>query len=838
MKRKIMLVLILLVFSCSIAAVSAVDDANDNISDGDMISFSNDDVVYEDDLCSISQEENILLSFNESNAGSFEYLFNNIYSADKTLDLENDFAFNESMDSDFIGGIVIEGKENFVINGNNHIIDGKGLARIFSITSDNITLKNIQFKNAFTNATGGALNINANNVKLINCSFIDNTAEIESGAILLVGDYAYINNCTFINNSAKYTGAVLIRSHNGCITDSYFENNTAAISAAAIGLAFRNNTSIRNSVFVNNAAYNEGGAAIFVNGALNTKIINSTFIDNYAHYYGGAIFWSRGHNGSVINSTFINNTATEKGGAIYHLGDDITLTGNIFRDNAGVNGSAIYLNNGTNKELSKNVVLSNEIYINNVGDLRISDSIILDKIISTNSTVLFANNWFGNTKDNYNESLNNCADNWLYLDASVDNAMVGVDALIKFYFDQFNSSQSFNLPETILKLDAYNLVLDNDTVSIGESVNSCITDYGAYVDAMYENIKFRYVIPIDDINVFAENITKYYGNLERFVVSVLDSKSKPISNKTVYITINGVKYTRTTNENGTASVGINLKPGIYDVNTTVDNRTVDSVVTVLTTVNGTDITKVFRNDTQYYATFLDSEGKYLAEGTEIEFNINGVMYTRKVNEIGLAKLNINLQQGEYIITAINKVTGEMFSNNITVIPRIIENKDLTKYYRNDSQYVVKIIGDDGKAVGAGVNVTFNINGVLYTRTTNESGIAKMNVNLGAGDYIITAECGGCRVSNNITVLPILNATDLTKKYSTPDQFVATLVDGQGNPYVGQNVQFNINGVLYNRTTDGAGNAKLNINLQPGEYIITSSYNGFNIANTVKIMHSE
>ena len=35
-------------------------------------------------------------------------------------------------------------------------------------------------------------------------------------------------------------------------------------------------------------------------------------------------------------------------------------------------------------------------------------------------------------------------------------------------------------------------------------------------------------------------------------------------------------------------------------------------------------------------------------------------------------------------------------------------------------------------------------------------------------------------------------------------------------------------------TDENGIAKLNINLMPGEYIITSSYNGANIANKVKI----
>ena len=197
-------------------------------------------------------------------------------------------------------------------------------------------------------------------------------------------------------------------------------------------------------------------------------------------------------------------------------------------------------------------------------------------------------------------------------------------------------------------------------------------------------------------------------------------------------------------------------------------------------------------------------------------------------------MNLNLEQGTYVLTAMNPVTGEMGSNNITIIPRLVENKDITKYYRNATQYTVKVLGDDGNPAGAGENVTFNINGVFYTRTTDASGIAKLNLNLQPDDYIITAEYKDCKVSNKIKILPVLSAEDISMKYRDGTKFVATLVDGQGNPFAGETIQFNINGVFYNRVTDNNGQAKLNINLQAGKYIITSSYNGANIANTVTI----
>ena len=335
--------------------------------------------------------------------------------------------------------------------------------------------------------------------------------------------------------------------------------------------------------------------------------------------------------------------------------------------------------------------------------------------------------------------------------------------------------------------------------------------------------------------VSAPDVTKYYGGSERFVVNVTDSEGNPVANKSVTIVINGRKYDRTTKADGTTSIGLSLNSGVYNATVTVDNKTINSVVTILSTVNGTDVVKVFRNATQYYATFRDSEGNYLKEGTVVTFNINGVMYERKIsgNE-GLAKLNLNLGQGSYVITAMNPETGENAANNITIIARLIENRDITKYYRNATQYTVKVIGDDGKAVGAGESVTFNINGVFYTRQTNESGIAKLNLNLQPGDYIITAEYKNCKVSNKIKVLPVLSAKDISMKYRDGTKFVATLVDGQGKVYASQTIQFNINGVFYNRVTDSSGQAKLNINLQAGQYIITSSYNGANIANTVTV----
>ena len=334
------------------------------------------------------------------------------------------------------------------------------------------------------------------------------------------------------------------------------------------------------------------------------------------------------------------------------------------------------------------------------------------------------------------------------------------------------------------------------------------------------------------VNINAGNLTKYYKDPQKFTVTVTDAKGQPATNKTVEITINGVTYTRTTDETGTASLNINLNSGEYPVIVAVDDVKVNSTVFVKATIDASDVVKVFRNDTQYYATFVDVNGTP-TPNIMVSFNVNGVIYNRATDDNGTAKLNINLPSGEYILTATNTVTGEKMSNVIKVLS-VIESSDLTKYFRNASQFIVRIHTADGGYVGAGEEVRFNINGMIYAKKTNATGHAKININLPQGLYTITTYYKDFSQGNSIEVLPTLTAEDLSMKYMDGSQFKAQLVDGQGKPYPKQDVRFNINGVFYNRATDSDGVAKLNIRLLSGQYIITSGYNGCNIANKITI----
>ena len=334
--------------------------------------------------------------------------------------------------------------------------------------------------------------------------------------------------------------------------------------------------------------------------------------------------------------------------------------------------------------------------------------------------------------------------------------------------------------------------------------------------------------------VHAPDVTKYFHGPERFVVSVVDTAGRPVSGAKVVISINGQPYNRTTNDEGKTSLALNLDSGVYKVTTVYGDDKVDSTVTIKPTILADNVVKMYRNGTQYYATFTDSNGNPL-KNTKVNFNINGVFYERTTNDKGVAKLNINLNPDKYILTATNTVTGEMKSNNITVLSIIVENYDVTKYYKNASRYTLKILDDQGKPA-VGVTVRLNINGVFYERTTNASGYINLNINLNPGTYIITAEYNGLKASNTIKVLPVLTAKDISMRYRDGTKFEAKLVDGQGKPFANQAITFNVHGVFYTRNTDANGIARLNINLMAGEYIITSVYspNGAAISNKITI----
>ena len=358
---------------------------------------------------------------------------------------------------------------------------------------------------------------------------------------------------------------------------------------------------------------------------------------------------------------------------------------------------------------------------------------------------------------------------------------------------------------------------------------------------------------IDDINnvtysksedtrepvIYGEDLSMYYKNGSRYEVSIYqDGKiiNSQNNDSKVIFNVNGVNYTKEL-VNGKASIGINLNPGNYTITTfyhyTDGLATKTNNIEVLSTILANDVVKFFRNGTQYCAKFLDGCGSPLVNASVV-FNINGVFYKKQTDDNGMAKLNINLRPGVYILTAMHP-DALMYGSNITVLSTILAN-DVVKFFRNGTQYCAKFLDGCGSPL-VNASVVFNINGVLYKKQTDYEGIARLNINLFPGKYILTAmHPDGLMYGYNITVLSTIHGDDIVKFFRNGTQYCAKFLDGCGSPLVNASVTFNINGVFYKKQTDDNGMARLNINLFPGEYILTAIHlNGEEKANIIKVL---
>ena len=430
------------------------------------------------------------------------------------------------------------------------------------------------------------------------------------------------------------------------------------------------------------------------------------------------------------------------------------------------------------------------------------------------------------------------------IDIAVDNIKVGEDAVISVALPEDATG------EVIISVNGKNYTVMTKygmaNVTISDLAN------GTYsVDAFYngddiyapiKNSTAFTVSKVSDYNMTVDIADIVKGENATITVSVPEDGTG-----SVIVTINGTDYNGTV-VNGTAKVIIpGLDEGSYKVVTfyTGDNKYDSMIVNGTITVNKNtrttlimdDVVKYFRGSQKLIAKLVDGFGNPIANAT-VYFTINGRVYAKITDENGMASMGIGLVPNEYKVSAVFNGTDDydMATADATVLVKsTILGNDTTLYFLNGTSYVAKFLDSDGNAL-ANTTVKFNINGVFYTRVTDENGMASLNIRLDPNSYIITAynPVTGEQRANEVTVLPRIIAEDLSMKYLDGSSFNATLVDGQGKAVAGVNITFNVNGVFYHKTTDANGVARLNIRLMPGDYIITSTYDKCWASNKITI----
>ena len=643
-----------------------------------------------------------------------------------------------------------------------------------------------------------------------------------------ISGFKYVlSNLTLINFKAKSTGYKK-------------ENNIGVISNYA-------DLTIDNCIFKNIA-----GSSISNYDLANLKVINSSFVDSkHLGFYGGVLF-NYDANARFYNCIVNNYSSTD-----------------IFYSTA-VNTENVYLEffNSTFKNLKSfdsrckflgasntNVTMS---YVN-YADNDCNFAVAYDKsFVKIDNSVFKNSNWLSG-------SVNGMI--WNVYNSSFININSLTFSSINDYKSNFNGCL----------FDGGNVEFRGNTITVG---NSSFYNNKVIIvnnDNQKGNLDFNYNYWIDEtpknmIDTTA-NVKLNYWIVKHLSAENLfnDSYKVVISYKLFdgsdykdydvrYVPIKPVRFTLITSKGSNSlDSGILINDIFEFINTANDDRNV--------VVSFTDNTKL--NITLYNQhkvdTNIDLSQKTAKIGDIVEINVNikdnktglavdfGIVEIYLNNKLissnnvtGLAiskSITVDESKSFYNISVIYKGNNKYADSSNSAILRIssipletvIISKDLTKYYKNGSQFDV-VLKDVLGNVLVGKIVKITINGVTYNKITNDKGEARLSINLFPGVYNITVlfeDDDNYVKSLNTNKIVVLSK--IITKFVDNNKFIVKLVNDDGTPKTNASLAIIANGVQYNRITNGSGEARLNVRLNPNNYIFAVTDGQEVVSSSVNVL---
>lgn len=643
-----------------------------------------------------------------------------------------------------------------------------------------------------------------------------------------ISGFKYVlSNLNLINFKAKSTGYKK-------------ENNIGVISNYA-------DLTIDNCIFKNIA-----GSSISNYDLANLKVINSSFVDSkHLGFYGGVLF-NYDANARFYNCIVNNYSSTD-----------------IFYSTA-VNTENVYLEffNSTFKNLKSfdsrckflgasntNVTMS---YVN-YADNDCNFAVAYDKsFVKIDNSVFKNSNWLSG-------SVNGMI--WDVCNSSFININSLTFSSINDYKSNFNGCL----------FDGGNVEFRGNTITVGNSSfynNKVIIvnndNQKGNLDFNYNywnnnnpknmidttaNVKLNYWIVK---HLSAENL---FNDSYKVVISYKLFDGSDYKNYDVrYVPIKPVRFTLITSKGSNSLDSGTLINDIFEfINTANDDRNV--------VVSFTDNTKL--NITLYNQhkvdTNIDLSQKTAKIGDIVEINVNikdnktglavdfGIVEIYLNNKLissnnvtGLAiskSITVDESKSFYNISVIYKGNNKYADSSNSAILRIssipletvIISKDLTKYYKNGSQFDV-VLKDVLGNVLVGKIVKITINGVTYNKITNDKGEARLSINLFPGVYNITVlfeDDDNYVKSLNTNKIVVLSK--IITKFVDNNKFIVKLVNDDGTPKTNASLAIIANGVQYNRITNGSGEARLNVRLNPNNYIFAVTDGQEVVSSSVNVL---
>lgn len=643
-----------------------------------------------------------------------------------------------------------------------------------------------------------------------------------------ISGFKYVlSNLTLINFKAKSTGYKK-------------ENNIGVISNYA-------DLTIDNCIFKNIA-----GSSISNYDLANLKVISSSFVDSkHLGFYGGVLF-NYDANARFYNCIVNNYSSTD-----------------IFYSTA-VNTENVYLEffNSTFKNLKSfdsrckflgasntNVTMS---YVN-YADNDCNFAVAYDK-----SSVKIDNSVFKNS-------------NWL--SGSVNGMIWNVynSSFININSLTFSSINDYKSNFNGCLFDGGNVEFRGNTITVG---NSSFYNNKVIIvnnDNQKGNLDFNYNYWIDEtpknmIDTTA-NVKLNYWIVKHLSAENLfnDSYKVVISYKLFdgsdykdydvrYVPVKPVRFTLITSKGTNSLDSGTLINDIFEfINTANDDRNVVVSFTDNTKLNitlynqhkvDTNIDLSQKTAKIWDIVEINVNIKDNKTGLAVDFGIVEIYLNNKLissnNVTGLAiskSITVDESKSFYNISVIYKGNNKYANSSNSAILRIssipletvIISKDLTKYYKNGSQFDV-VLKDVLGNVLVGKIVKITINGVTYNKITNDKGEARLSINLFPGVYNITVlfeDDDNYVKSLNTNKIVVLSK--IITKFVDNNKFIVKLVNDDGTPKTNASLAIIANGVQYNRITNGSGEARLNVRLNPNNYIFAVTDGQEVVSSSVNVL---
>ena len=378
---------------------------------------------------------------------------------------------------------------------------------------------------------------------------------------------------------------------------------------------------------------------------------------------------------------------------------------------------------------------------------------------------------------------------WIFSGVDAGNHTINATYLGDDYYFQSQNSTSFKIDKA------------NSTIFL--YVNEAV---------LYENIRIYADLPTNATGSVLFSMTDYYSPRYK---NVYDSQSmwyiSPLDTGVYEVY---AKYAGDNNFNPSDTIkfllNIYQKKAVLDV-TIDDVRNVDRVVAKISLKNrtGDSINSVVRLQLNGNEYDIDVDG----QTTWIVGKLPAGNYTYSASYAG---------NDEY---AKSTVKGT-FEVRDVLLDVVITANNLTKFYKGSKNLVITVKTTKGK-VASGVSVYVTINGETYNAVTDSKGQASVDVDLKSGNYTALINIKEddyyheASANASITVLPTVEAIDLTKLYGTSSQYFAIFSDSNGKVLSNTKVKFTIGSNSYSANTLPNGVCRLNINLSPGTYYITA-----------------